>query len=341
MTKRRRNVLTTATVALALLAPAATQASSIVFIKNHNVWLANANGSGQARVTRDGTAANPYYSPSQADNGTIVALRGPDGRPTVATFSGGGSRIHRLAPSGKLLGPPRISLFEPLESIVPRALSAEVSPNGRTVALGTLLYEVVRAGGRRTLQPKVLYVVYKDAASGRDRGKSDIPLLQLQSPSWIDNRRLLIFDQYSQAGPQVYVATVGRKPTPFYRDPGRSDLVPDWNGFSLGGGELTRAGDKLAAVRAKIGGGQRTIEIYATSRVSRSPTQRCTLARRNLGPEPSLSWSPDGATLTWFEGSGIWSSPVKLTAQGCGLSPRLIIRGGISPDWGPANVRRR
>jgi hypothetical protein len=332
-------LLTSASMTLALLVPSAAQASSIIFIKNHNVWLAKADGSGQTRVTRDGTAANPYYSPSQANNGTIVALRGPDGRPTAATFSGGGSRIYRLSQTGKLLNPPRISLFEPLESVVPRALGAEVSPNGRTVALHTLLYEQTREGGRPKLQPKVMYIVYKDAASGRDRGKSDIPLVQLWSPSWIDNSRLLVFDQYSQVGPQVYVAAVGRKPTPFYRDPARSETVPDWNAFSLGGGELTRAGDKLALARAKLGGGQETIELYATRGVSSPPTHKCTISGRRLSAEPGLSWSPDGTALSWFEGSGIWATPVKLTAPGCGLAPKLLIRGGISPDWGPANAR--
>ncbi len=221
-------VLAAAAVTIPLGA-AAAKASRVAFIRNHNVWLAAPDGSGQIRVTRDGTAANPYYSPSQADNGTIVALHGPDGQPTVATFSGGGSRLYRLAPTGKLLGPPRISLFDPLPALVPRAIAADVSPNGRTVAVSQLLYEASAGpGGRRQLKAIALNVVYKDAASGSYKGKSELIGQNLSGPSWIDNRRLLIFDQYSQAGPQVYVASIGRRPTPLYRDPARSDLVPDW-----------------------------------------------------------------------------------------------------------------
>jgi hypothetical protein len=238
--------------AFALPAAGAGPADSIVYIKGHNVWLAKADGSGQVRLTRDGTAASPYYSPTQADNGTIVALRGPDGRATVATFSGGGSKVYRFSPSGKLLGKPRITLFEALPALVPRAVAAEVSPNGRTLAISQLLYETVNPpGGRRELKAIALNVVYTDVASGKYKGKSELVLQQLGSPSWIDNARLLVFDQFSQAGAHVYVARVGKKPVPFYRDPERSTLVPDWNANSLGAGELTRRADKLALVRAK------------------------------------------------------------------------------------------
>jgi hypothetical protein len=59
-------------------------ADSLVFIKDHDVWLSQPDGSGQYRVTTDGTADNPYASPSQADDGTIVAMRAkPNGAPMV------------------------------------------------------------------------------------------------------------------------------------------------------------------------------------------------------------------------------------------------------------------
>src|SRR5687767_8651781 len=66
-------VLAAACVVTAIGAPAA-MADSLTFIKDHNVWLANPDGSGQHQVTLDGTASAPYESPSQADDGTIVAL---------------------------------------------------------------------------------------------------------------------------------------------------------------------------------------------------------------------------------------------------------------------------
>ena len=46
-------------VALALAFPTAGAASSIVYVKDSNVWIANADGSGQYQVTLDGTPASP------------------------------------------------------------------------------------------------------------------------------------------------------------------------------------------------------------------------------------------------------------------------------------------
>ena len=331
-----RSVVAAAAVAVALVAAASASASSIVFVKNHNVWLARADGSGHVRLTRDGNAANPYYSPSQADDGTIVALRGRDGRPFVATYRGGGSKLYRLSRTGRVLGKPRVTLFDPLPSLVPRATHAEVSPNGRLVAITQLLYRPVGTGPARRLElMETQNVVFQDTASGKFRGKSELVLQKLWSPSWIDNGTILAFDQYAQAAPHVYWARVGQKPRALYRDPADSDKVPGWNGATLGGGELTRRGDKLAAVRANRAGGQRTIELFAARGVSAPPTPRCTIKGRRISLEPGLSWSTDGASLAWWEPSGIWTSRVNLAAPNCGFAPRLVIRGGMSPDWGP------
>ena len=76
---RRALVAAGCTVAAIALSPAVASADSIVYVKDANVWLANADGSGTYQVTTDGTAEHPYRSPSQADDGTIaVCLRHRD-----------------------------------------------------------------------------------------------------------------------------------------------------------------------------------------------------------------------------------------------------------------------
>ena len=60
------------------LLPAVASADSIVYVKDHNVWLADGNGGSQYQVTLDGTADDPYRSPSQADDGTIAASHGDE-----------------------------------------------------------------------------------------------------------------------------------------------------------------------------------------------------------------------------------------------------------------------
>jgi len=48
-------------------------AASLVYIKDGNVWIATPDGTTKRQVTTDGTPDAPYYSPSQADDGTIFA----------------------------------------------------------------------------------------------------------------------------------------------------------------------------------------------------------------------------------------------------------------------------
>ena len=62
----------------------------MVYIKKGDVWMAKDNGSRQVPITRNGKPRSPYFSPSVADNGTIVALKGihlhsfkPNGRRVV------------------------------------------------------------------------------------------------------------------------------------------------------------------------------------------------------------------------------------------------------------------
>ena len=71
-------------------------ADSIVYVKDANVWLASGDGGSQYQVTTDGTAAQPYRSPSQADDGTIAVVqrhRDPaDAARTAASCSTGSTR---------------------------------------------------------------------------------------------------------------------------------------------------------------------------------------------------------------------------------------------------------
>lgn len=103
-------------------APQADTAGSLVFIRKNNVWISAANGSRARAVTRDGTARNPYRSPSADDAGHVIALRG----------KGTNTRIIRMDQAGKVLArfaPPILSLDSSF---------AVVSPNGKAIAYETL-----------------------------------------------------------------------------------------------------------------------------------------------------------------------------------------------------------
>src|SRR4051794_11896230 len=85
------------TVALAAVAVPAAGADSIVYVKDSNVWLANANASGQSRGPRAGPPPTPYEPPPRADAGTPPAARGA---------RGGRRQLSRRPQGGGLLTPP-------------------------------------------------------------------------------------------------------------------------------------------------------------------------------------------------------------------------------------------
>ena len=82
---------------LIAVAPAsAAVTGSIVFIKDHNVWVMPAGDPDSARaVTTDGTATAPYLAPTQDDSGRILAVAGGEGGDVV-----------RMDSDGTLLGAP-------------------------------------------------------------------------------------------------------------------------------------------------------------------------------------------------------------------------------------------
>jgi hypothetical protein len=98
---------------LVLFLPAAAPAAadSIVFVRDGNVWISTPDGG----TERPLTAGGGYTSPSMADDGTIVALRGrmfvrlrPDGAAIGAPLEaiggdwivGGGPYDARVSPEG-------------------------------------------------------------------------------------------------------------------------------------------------------------------------------------------------------------------------------------------------
>jgi hypothetical protein len=111
----------------------------------------------------------------------------------------------------------------------------------------------------------------------------------------------------------------------------------------VGNGELSRSGDRLAALRTPLQGNDvdtnRTLQLYAATGVSAPPVPRCAIGPgRHFTPFPEPSWSPDGTILVWEEQDGTYASPVDLAAADCGLAPRLLIAGAFWADLGPADA---
>ena len=298
-----------ATLLLVIAGPAA--ADSLVFSRDNNIWLANADGSGQFQVTLDGTPSNPYSSPSQADDGTIVALRTPPG---------GRPQIWRMTQSGGLLNPP-VNTPAPGTG----AIDARVSPNGQFVAYwfvttvndpGCIF--CVNAASQALITRSNAFTNPDDVGNPHFGGW----------PSWMSNNQLLL----TSGSPSQWTYTIGQpEAVQWWGDTDNCGCV---NPVTLLDGEVSRDGSEVAVVR---GDNQETIVTYTSNNgTANPPTPRCEL-QGPTGKFQNPTWSQDGHTLAWSEGDGIWSDSFP-TPTDCTGQPHLIVPGAAEPDFGPAAV---
>ena len=190
-------------------AASAAPTGSIVYAKGGNVYRANGDGTNQRRLTRDGRRSHPYKHPTQADSGTVVAIR--DDR-----------TLYRLTRRGKRLGRPHkvaTGLRNP-GSLHDLAFSPAVSPNGREVALSNTLLQGIYdpSTGVRGLNLLAVTIEYRSARSGRRVGEIHIPGDYLESPSWIDDRHVLFFAPLVSYSTQVDVDTRGGEMRSWFAD---------------------------------------------------------------------------------------------------------------------------
>jgi hypothetical protein len=321
-----KRVIASAFLLVGGLIPAAeADAASLVYVKRGNVYVARPDGSHAHRVTRNGTRRLPYGHPTQADNGTIVALRGTD----MFRFSRSGRRIGKPRQvSAGLSGPG--SLHEVAEA-------SEVSPNGRRVALQKTLLQGTYDpnSGRSGMTILAVTVEYRSASTGKRQREVHQPGDYYQSPSWVGNNRLLIFAPYNSYSPEVFVDTLGGSTDGWFSDEHSGEADP-FARQPLDDGELTRAGDKVAFVRGTNVQGDSAgaqFEVDAVSSLSEIPTPICSFVPPNGGPFSGPSWSPDGASIAWSNPTGVWTAKLNPSGGDCGVTPKLVARGGKQPDW--------
>jgi Tol biopolymer transport system component len=307
---RLKSILAVALGFAGLVVAAPAEADTIAYVKDHNVWVARPDGSGAHSVTKDGTATVAYRSPSMDDHGVIVA--------------GHGEEIVRLRQSGAVLShfnpPPAIdSTGDPIDG-VPQAVA--VSPDGSRIAFTYATYTCppgADCGARQVL----LYSYAGRATPVATFGEQ----FDLRHPAWIDDNRVLEFGGHFR---QVNVDTPGG---------GNDDAVhwfEDAGNEDLGDGELSRAGDRFAAVRS-YGSGTHIGIYHVQGGVGGSVDLACL-----TGTDATLSsptWSPDGRALAFAHAQGIEVLPLPSVVAGdCpgATSSRLVIPGGQEPDWSPA-----
>jgi hypothetical protein len=318
MRRRRRVVAAMGIIATAAAATATpAMGDSLAFIRDNNVWLANPDGSGQYQVTLDGTAGSPYETPSQADNGTVVAIRQTPGQRR---------QIYRMTQNGGLLNAP-INTPAPGTG----AIDGKVSPNGALVAYwfvttvnDPLCPFCVNVSNRALLSHSDRFTNYNEVGTPNTGGW----------PSWIGDDTIVIGNG---SATQWYYRLGMSEAAEWFAD---SDFVTE-NFQTLLDAEAAPTGDRLAVVR---GNNQETILLL---KMNGPPPNKPTIANATCnaltGPAGKFvdpTWSTDGRLLAWQEDNGVWTMPVPADLGDCAGfgTPALRIPGARNPDLSPAPI---
>ncbi len=273
---------------------------TLVFVKDHNVWMARGDGSGQVRITSDGTATSRYTSPTMSDAGTIAAVDGPQ----IVLMAKNGSVMRRITPPAL----PTSTGHQTQGTVT----SAAISPDGKTIAFSALQVNPA-------LRSAVGYVT---AATGAPTGLTTY----WSNPSWVTNSRTLQDGGY---GSHAMLHEIAGASQHWFDD---EDVYgPDHD--DLSDLEVSRDGRWLIAVRG-YGSGKHIIWYRVngsaqTGAAPADPTPAC-----NTNPDASFedpTVSPDGSAAAWTEGDGIW---IKDGLTDCDSpQPRLAIPDASEASW--------
>jgi hypothetical protein len=316
---RTKTLAAAALSVLALTGAAAETASadSILFLKGGNVWLSTPDGSRHFQVTDRGG----YSSASQSDDGTIAALHG--------------QRIHKLDRFGTVLADFTTAVSDgsggpaPFVSSFEGPFDLDISDDGRKVAYnffwqywtfsGTTGFHMLRQGVGVSHSDRA--TSWSEPGLGYQTGWLDA--------SWYDDGTLLL-GRKASAG-QVDVST----------DPLGTQTSDSANWFTqpelenLREPAVNRQHDRVAVV----GGPDATPRLWVYRMTGEAPALpvACHEYAQPTGTFASLTWSPDGRSLAWEEGDGVWVGGGQDRCSAPDVN-RLLIPGASQPDWGPADV---
>lgn len=297
--------LVAAPVAAPTPAAAAVPGGTLVYIKDHNVWIAAGDGSGQRALTRDGTATLPYGSPTQSDGGVVVATQGP--------------LLVRMDQQGRVLNkmdPP--SLPTSVGSNVDGNItSAAISPDGQRIAYSITNY--VSPFGYRSATGYTAADHLTDPAA--------LGTTFFWDPSWIGNGRTLQSGGYHS---QTQLHDLGQESQYWFDD---EDVYGEGS-TDLGNAELSPDGRLLAAVRG-FDDNRWIIWYDVSGNAVSGPPPAVPSPLCQIGPTviDHPTWAPDSDALAWQEGDGVWT---RSGAHDCGVPSTLLLPGGSEPDWSPA-----
>jgi hypothetical protein len=304
----RGALATVAALALTLGVAATAHAASIGYIgSDGNAYLASPDGAQRVQLTRDGTTDKQYDMAGQTDAGTVVVERD--------------STFFWLNRDGSLKSGPWLA---PKGNIGTGPLSSNVAQQGGFVVFWAS--DCTFACQQR--YDRIVFMPEGPLASECDINCHDGYVL----PRWIPGTPLAGFIDTGLNA--VYVQVQNSSPEFWFGFQGASVGhfdVSDDQGRILSEALPTDASQPSALVLLKSNGLPPSGGL---------PDILC--SSDNFSPDRNGNpvWSPDGSQIAWQRPDGIYVSPAPTpNADGsCAISPRLVIPGGNSPEWGPQNV---
>jgi hypothetical protein len=318
----RRVVLISVAAAIGCLFVAASaSASSIVFIKGGNIWLSSPDGSVQRQVTVDGG----YSSPSQADDGNIVALHN-------------GQFVH-LDRHGTPLNPP----VDRLQGVAGGTLALgpwdpRVSPDDSKIAYDIGLVSTMWDWSCNCYQQTTEYeTLYTDVGQFTDPSVYGV-IRDYSTPSWIDDEHTLLtangigIDQFA-----VYLLGGGDT------DPAHfSQWFNDNSSPQMAKAQLARTGGKLVVLAGQAAENIGIYSLPAPPLSPQTPTLECVINEPGTTGTAydDPTWAPDGGHLAYAQPAGIYVTPIgDMSGGDCtSIAPQLLVPGGSQPFWGPVDV---
>ncbi|MDA0162767.1 hypothetical protein OM076_21015 [Solirubrobacter ginsenosidimutans] len=338
--------MTWAALSAALLVPAIAapmaSADSIAYVNktDGNVYLSTPDGSRQYQVTTTGG----YSDVSQADDGTMIALKGV--------------RLNKLARDGTVLAdfdtPVSDTRDAPAKTFY-GPFDPAISPDGTKVAY---TYYYMTQSQNPGCFPPTCVVAINEAGTGysySDRQTSwQEPGLGYHSgwrhPSWVDNDMTMISNPSHLPNRDIILDRISDGGN------GHGNMVMNWtsdtaeNNPHVSGGDITRDKRKLAY---QSGENDSTLTVsyvpaFPTAWKDGDPnTDEIRVCYRYSNPAGGAfgvpTFSPDGGAIAYHAGDGIHVAAVPAFGGDCTLdgatpAPPVVIPNGVEPDWGPADV---
>ncbi|MBA2575810.1 MAG: cell wall-binding repeat-containing protein [Euzebyaceae bacterium] len=331
-----------ATMVVALLAglltitaaPARAATGSIVFTRDHNVWIMAADDPSTATpVTTDGTAEAPYLAPTQDDSGRILAVAG-----------GEGGDIVRMDQQGTLLGdpfrPPDAGNFVDLDVRADGDVFTHTSYRSYDTVLGFVV------------APTVDFAY----ADGRDPSDIANPAFDEAYATYsTDTTFMTSYDDDLNATVATYGPDDAEPQDWFMPCESAQSSVEDDYGFCFPTfADVTTAEDRVAVAVPGYDGGPVPSRLWVFDMPGPAPTAP-TWGCELLGPELTQSgdfefqnpeWSPDGSALVYEyyaePAGGALENGIYVASgfdAGCEdgfATAELVLPGGSYPDWSAA-----